>query len=217
MNKLCWIIGFTVAAIGARGLAADKTYKPNDEGFILNWLILDPIALDEKAQDHTEESEKEFFDKEHFKGQKAATPKAGDKIKVEGEELTWRTYESPDSMLDFRAFADEQGTSPDQCIFLGVAYIIAEKEISGIKLSTSTDDSGAWSLNGKELIRMYGWATDPDHDQSTPITLKVGVNILTFSVINGGGASGLYCRFLDKNDNPVTKGYVISLTPPEKK
>ena len=73
-----------------------------------------------------------------------------------------------------------------------------------------------WRLNGKEVIRVYeGRAIDKDQDKSKPLTLKKGVNVLSFAVINGDGPAGAAARFLDKSGNPV-KNLTISLTPPEK-
>ena len=44
------------------------------------------------------------------------------------------------------------------------------------------------------------------------LTLKKGVNVLTFTVLNGDGPAAAAARFLDRDDNPV-KGLKFSLTP----
>ena len=100
-------------------------------------------------------------------------------------------------------------------LFLGVAYVIADKDIAGVTLAIGSDDSSVWRLNGKEVIRVFaGRGVEKDQDRSeNPVTLKAGVNVLSFAVINGGGPTGAAARFLDKSDNPITN-IKISLTPP---
>lgn len=208
MKKLIWLLAACVAALGADARAQGKTYKPDDEGFIRNWLLLDAIFLDDNASNHSEEAQAEYFDKEHFKGQLAVMPKAGDKVKVEGETLAWQEEEADDYAIMFDG---------DNSLFLGVAYIHCEKDISHVTLSIGSDDSSVWWLNGKELIRVFaGRAVEQDQNQSDPVTLKAGVNVLKFAVINGNGPTGACARFLDKNENPITN-IKISLTPPEQK
>ncbi len=48
------------------------------------------------------------------------------------------------------------------------------------------------------------------------MTLKQGMNVLTFVVVNGDGPTAAAARFLDKEGNPV-KGLTVSLSPPARK
>ncbi len=193
-------------AITSSAWAQGKTFKPDDEGFIRNWLVLEAITLDDNASNHSEDAQKEFFDKEHFKGQFSATPKEGEKVKVDGETHAWEAKEADDFFIGFEG---------DNSLFLGVAYIITDKDIAGVSLAIGSDDSSAWRLNGKEVLRVFsGRGVDRDQDRTeNPVTLKAGLNVLTFAVINGGGPAGAAARFLDKSDNPITN-IKISLTPP---
>ncbi len=216
-------LNVTIAAmvmLGALALVAraqDKpaqTFKPDDEGFIRNWLVLDPIQLDEKASVHEEASEKPFFEKEWWTGQKDAHPKDGDKVTVNGKELTWRAFQAGDFNVDFEQTAAKSGKDTGNSLFLGVVYLIADKDMPDVKLSAGSDDSAMWKVNGKEVIRVYrGLAVDRDQDTSPALTLHKGVNVLTFAVTNGDGATGACARFLDKAGKPV-KDLVVSLTPP---
>lgn len=47
------------------------------------------------------------------------------------------------------------------------------------------------------------------------LSLKQGVNILSFTVINGGGDRAAVARFPDKDNNPI-EGLHFSAEPPEK-
>ena len=194
--------------VSAAAFAEEKTYKPDDEGYIRNWLLLEPIALDEKASEHTEDSQKAFFEKEYFPDQFKATPKDGEKVKVAGADLTWHAIQSDDSVVKFDA--------KDNSLYIGVVYVTSDKEYPGAFLSIGSDDSSLWRVNGAEVARVYaGRAVDKDQDKSKALTLNKGVNIVNMAVINGGGETGGCARFLDK-DGAAIKALTLSLTPPAK-
>ena len=212
--KLAASFAFAVAILLiATARAADdaKTYKPDADGYIRNWLLLDPVKLTENIADHTQDQEKPVFAKDWVKSDH--NPKAGDKLNADGKEYPWSAKESTDSIVDFtQIFADKEH---DQCIFLGVAYIVADKDIDNVKLSIGSDDSSVWKLNGKEVIRVYaGRDCEKDTDKSPPLTLKKGVNVLEFAVTQGDGPTAAVARFVDKDDKPV-KDITISLAPPK--
>ncbi len=186
--------------------AEDKTYKPDDEGCIRNWLMLDaPIALDDKASNHDEENQKDFFAKDFIPNQQKCTPAAGEKVKAGTVDKTWKAMQADDGVYKFE--------SVDNAMYLAVCYVVVEAEMPGVFLSIGSDDSSLWRLNGDEVIRVYsGRGVDKDQDKSKPLTLKKGSNTLYAAVINGGGETGLSARFLDKDDKPI-KNLVISLTP----
>ena len=194
-------------------LAADdagKTFKPDDEGYIRNWLLLEPIKLTEDVSNHTEEQEKPVFDKDFAK--KNHAPRDGDKLKANDTDHAWAAKEASDSIVDLTGIFE--GKDTQQCVFIGVAYVTAPQDMSDVKLSIGSDDSSVWRLNGKEVVRIYAQrAAEKDTDQSQPLTLKKGANTLQFVVIQGDGPGAAVARFVDKEGNPV-KGLTISLTPP---
>lgn len=184
MRKICLM----AAALGVRaaaGIAAEGPagYSPDNEGFIRNWLLLDPIEVGEKAATHEEDSEKGFFDKEFFDGQNKAMPKLGDKVKVGAAEMVWK--DNGDFALDLRKIAEDA-------------------DMNDLKLKIGSDDSSCWWLNGKEVIRVYaGRGCEKDQDTKEGLSLKKGCNVLKFEVINGDGDYGACARFTDKNDKPL--------------
>jgi hypothetical protein len=198
----------------ARAADEGKTYKVDDEGFIRNWLVLDPITLDENASTHEESAQKDYFAKEYFKGQKEAKPAEKEKVKVNDKELTWRAAQAEEYYVDFEKTAAESGIEKDNALFLGAVYIIADQDMNDVKLSIGSDDSSVWTLNGKEVIRVYsGRPVDKDQDSAEKLTLKKGVNVLSFAVINGTGPTGAAARFLNAQGEPI-KTVQVSLTPP---
>src|SRR5262249_5207581 len=101
----------------------------------------------------------------------------------------------------------------DNSVYLGVAYIVAAKDMPEVRLAIGSDDDSLWRVNGKEVIRVYAArAAEQDTDRSAAMTLKQGVNVVTFTLINGDGPSGVCARFLDKDDKPVA-GLTVALEP----
>lgn len=193
--------------------ADEKTYSVDDEGFIRNWVVLDPISVKDAFTDHSEDQQKGVFSKEYFKGQKDAEPKNGDKIKVGDKELTWRGTQADDWFVDFEKTAGVSGGEATNALYLMVTYVIADKDMEGVKLSIGSDDSSLWSLNGKEVIRVYaGRAYEKDQDTAANLTLKKGINVLKAAVINGEGPTGAGARFQDKDGNAI-KGLKVQLAP----
>ena len=207
MKSLFIMLGIAaLALVGTTVLAEEKTFDVDGDGYIRNWLTLPAIELDENASTHEEDSQKGFFAKEFFPKQKTATPADGDKVKIGSKEVAWKAKQIDESIWTF----DEQ----DNCMNVGVAYIVCENDLADVKLSIGSDDSSLWLLNGAEVIRVYaGRAVEADQDQSKPVTLKKGKNVLYMATINGGGPTGCCARFLDK-DGKAVKGIKITLTPP---
>jgi hypothetical protein len=182
------------------------------QGFIRNWLILGPVRVDEKVSNHDEESNKELLDRSYVPQQ--ATPKDGDSATIDDAELTWKAVRSDDYFVDLAKVAAEQELDAEQSAYLGVAYITSEEEVTGVKLSIGSDDDSVWRLNGTEVIRSYGGrGVDKDQDAAEELTLKQGVNVLTFTVLNGQGPTAAAAHFVDEDGNPI-RGLKVSLTPP---
>src|SRR5712691_272148 len=90
---------FAILLIAAARAADDaKTYKPDADGYIRNWLLLDPVKLTEDISGHTEDQEKPIFAKDWVKSDH--NPKSGDKLKADGKEYPWSAKESSDSIVD---------------------------------------------------------------------------------------------------------------------
>jgi hypothetical protein len=87
-----------VLSLLCMGADAPKVYKPDNEGFIHNWIILEPIALE--GVDHVEAVEKPMFDKQYFKDQLTALPKAEDKVAIGGKDFKWHEFKADDFLVD---------------------------------------------------------------------------------------------------------------------
>jgi hypothetical protein len=184
----------------------------DDDGFIKKWLVAGPIAVDEKVGNHDEENCKEFLDKQYMN--EGAMPKEGDTVSTGDADLPWKVAAGQDFFLPLDTIATDQGKSADHTAFVGVVYVISSQEVPDVKLAIGSDDDSVWRFNGKEVIRVYeGRGVDKDQNSSPPLTLKQGVNVLGFTVLNGDGDCAAAARFLDKDGNPVA-GLTVSTKPP---
>lgn len=208
------IVATTPASAAATPAMPTVTFAPNADGFIQNWLILDPIAL-EGVGDHSEDVEKPMFAKEYFKDELTVIPHDKDKVTVNGKSLPWRKVKTTEDAVDLAQFSADNNTDPTSCLYFGFTYIIAAEDRPNVKLAIGSDDSSLWWLNGQEVIRAYSArAVNADDDTSKAITLKKGLNVLRFAVIQGGGPTGACARFYDAKDKPLT-GIKVSADVPQ--
>jgi hypothetical protein len=175
----------------------------NDEGFITTWLLLAPIPLGEN------ESGTDALAKEQIKDEAKLTPKAGDKVKVGGRELAWKEYKAKEYYFDFN---DHLGKQTEDSVGYAVCYIHAPGEMKDVKLKTGSDDQAMVYLNGKQVLKQdQARALEKDQD-STDVTLRKGVNVLVFKVINEKIDWSGCARFTDKDDKAI-KGLKVTLSP----
>jgi hypothetical protein len=183
----------------------DSEFVPDEEGFIRHWLLLGPIELGARAAEHTAKAQGEFFDREWFPGQSGFRPRPGDAPIVERPDLEWQPRRAGDYALDLG--------HAENSISHGVVYLYCDREIRGAVLAIGSDDGSRWALNGEELIRVHsGRNVRKDDDRSRPIVLQAGLNVLSMSVINGGGQTLACARFLDRTGSPV-RGLVCRYSP----
>jgi hypothetical protein len=207
VNKLLIASVCVLALASTTTSAGAADFKPDGDGYIRNWVLLEPFDLDEHASEHSEDSQKGFFDKEFFPGEFKAKPAVGEKVKVGSAELNWKAGQSEESVYKF--------DPKDNSMYLAVTYVTSDAEIAGAVLSIGSDDSSRWMVNGTDVLRVYaGRGVEVDQDKTKEFTLLKGTNVIFASVINGGGETGLSCRILDKSGAPV-KNVTISLTPPK--
>jgi len=182
-------------------IPAPETYSTDAEGFIRNWLVLAPIPVEEG-------SGASEIDKDFLKGESTVKPKADDKVKVDGKDLTWKAHKTADFFIDFlESFGKERGE--DVCGY-AVAYVLADAEMK-VKLSIgSNDECKAW-VNGKEIVKFAETRTLEKDTDKGEVTLNKGQNVLVFKVINEKNNWQGCARFM--KDGAGVSNIKISLTP----
>ena len=185
--------------------AGTQEFAPRSDGFIRDWLLLAPIQLPSDA-DGAEASVKNQIPDEGL-----LRPKAGDKVTVDGKELTWRKVKATDYFLDLNGILN---TQTEKTVGYAVAYVRAEVERKDLQLKMGSNDQGKIFLNGKLLLKTSEpRALDQDSDAARNVTLNKGINVVVFKIFNEGGSDWQGClRFTDASDKAVTN-LVIRLEP----
>jgi len=204
MRRSLWVaLGIFVLVAGAVR-AEDASNKPDEEGFIRNWLVLAPLPFGE-AQNGAE-----ALGKEQVASEAKLQPKAGDKVKSGDKEIAWKAHKSDSHLLDFNGFL---GNQTEDSVGYAVCYIVADDELKDLTMKTGSDDQAKVYLNGKEVFKHEeARAADKDQDSTPNITLKKGANVIVFKVVNEKMDWSGCLRFTDKDDKPITN-FKVSLKP----
>jgi hypothetical protein len=213
--------------------------KPDEEGFIRRWMLLDPIDKPNSGNTvFTDSYLREHFNREYFKGQQTILPKDGQKVnavfqqeqapagfgrgaqqmpegpqvKTVKQTLTWHALESNMFNVKLFRFAEKWGTKVYGVLFWAVTVIDCPEDIENVRLAVGSNSASMWWLNGEEVLLLSGDRRMVKDDAMSPrLTLKKGRNILRGAVINGPGMSDFCVRFLDEKGKPVTN-YEVTLS-----
>lgn len=188
------------------------TFKTDAEGFILNWLVLEPIPLNNLQ--HTEAAIRAIVTGDNLKEPLTTLPRAGDKATANSASYQWHALNEKNYLIDLVGFASEQGKPTVSVIFYGIAYVTVPEEMKDVRLSIGSDDDSIWWVNGREVISAFGVRqTSTDDNVSRRLTLNKGVNVVRFAVIQGDGPSDCCARFFDARQKPIIN-ISVSLDPP---
>jgi hypothetical protein len=184
------LVAVALLVSAGRGFSGGGT-GVNDEGFITTWLLLAPIPLEEN------QTGADAVGKQQIKDEAKLQPKAGDTVKVGGKELVWKEYKAKDYYFNFNDFLGQQ---TEDSVGYAVCYLRAPEERKGVKLKIGSDDQAVVYLNGKEVVK-NDVARALEKDQNTAeVTLRKGVNVLVFKVVNEKIEWSGCARFTDKDD-----------------
>ena len=182
---------------------AAEVLRPDSAGYIRHWVMLAPIALPE------EEACADSILKEQIKDEAALRPKAGDKVKINGKELTWQNITAATNYFDFNAVLKRV---TDHAAGFMVTYIECDKEMTNVTMTLGSNDQGRLYLNGTDIYAYTGARIlELDADKGI-VTLNKGVNVVVFKVVNEQNSWQGALRFLDKAGAPV-KDIKIQLSP----
>jgi hypothetical protein len=183
--------------------SAADAFKPDAEGYIRHWVMLAPISLPES------ETGSEAIFKEQIKGEAALQPRAGDKVKVGGKELTWQNVTASTNYFDFTAVVK---TLNDREAGYAVTYIESETEQSDVIMAVASNDEGRIYFNGVDIYVFGEPRTLMLDTDKGKVTLKKGLNVVVFKIINEQGNWQGAMRLLDKGGAPL-KNVKIKRSP----
>jgi|SRR5574344_1649584 hypothetical protein len=217
--------------------ASDAVAKPDSEGFIRRWMLLEPISKPNSTNRvFTETYTRDVLSKEYFPDQLTVLPKDGDKVKVNmeyqppvdltsnrprsaaengpkfvNETLQWHALDSDHFFVKLFRFATGLNKTRYGVIFWSVTVVNCEEDIEDVRLAVGSNKAAMWWVNGEELLLLAGDRhMGVDSAVSKRITLKKGKNIVRGVTINGPGMSEFCVRFIDDYGKPVTN-YTVSV------
>jgi hypothetical protein len=187
----------SIAVWGAliSNVQAAEGLRPDSQGYIRDWLMLAPIRVAEGR------SGGDLLLEEQIKQEARLQPKAGDKMKLNGSELTWKAITASTNYFDFNAILKSVN---DHAVGYMATYIECEQEMPGVIMAVGSNDEGRIYFNGTDIYAF----TEPrplelDADKGK-VTLKKGVNVIIFKVFNEQNSWQGAMRFLDKAGTPLT-------------
>lgn len=190
---------------------SDSSDKPPDaDGFIQRWLILEPL----NTNGLTDSALQAAVKKQYFPDQFTFVPEEGDKVNVDGAELTWHGLDTTNYNVNLFHFARAYGKKTSDVLFWVVTVVNCPREMRDVRLAIGSNAASVWWVNGKEVIGIYGdRQTVMDDGVSKRLTLNKGANIVRAAIINGGGATDFCARFLDAEDKPL-KEITVNVSAP---
>ena len=165
------------------------------EGYICTWLVLAPLPLKQGQEGAG------ALDEEPVKGEANLKPEAGDKLDVDGKDLTWKECPAKDQVLDFNSLL---GKRTENSVGYAVAHITADADVADLTLKLGSDDQVKVYLNGKPIhCNDEGRPFEKDEDSVLGLSLRRGLNVLVVKLINEEEDWAVSARFVDKDGKPV--------------
>jgi hypothetical protein len=185
--------------------AKTATAKPDADGFIRRWLLLEPINKPNPSNAvFTGTYVRDALGHEAYPGQFATLPRDGQVVQVGNQSLTWHALDA--NRFDVKLFRLAYGLNKQTygVIFWAVTVIDSPREMKNVRLAVGSNSASMWKLNGEEAASLFDdRRMVMDDVVSKPLTLKQGRNVLWGAVINGPGLSDFCVRFVDNQGQPI--------------
>jgi hypothetical protein len=184
--------------------SAADALKLDSEGYIRDWVMLAPVVLPDG------ESGADAILREQIRDEATLRPKAGDKVTIRGKEFTWQNISAATNYFDFNAVLKSIN---DHAAGYAVTYIECETEKPDVIVAVASNDEGRIYFNGVDVYAFNEPRTLMlDAPDKGKVTLKKGVNVIVFKVINEQNSWQGAMRLLDKSGAPL-RDIKIKLSP----
>lgn len=186
----------SIALLGLLTFTVDaaEPLSPDADGYIRDWVMLAPIALPRGI------SAADLILMEQVKGEASLRPKDGDRVSISGQELTWRKVRTSTNYVDFNQLLKKQN---DHVAGYIVTYIECDKEMPGMTLAVASNDQGRIYFNGVDIYATTEARPLVLDEDKGRVTLKKGVNVVVFKIINEQNSWQGAMRILDKGGGPA--------------
>lgn len=185
----------TLCALAISTARAADTATLDAQGYIRDWLVLAPIPLPEGADAG------ELLMRSQVPDEAKLKPKAGDAVTVNGRPLTWKAVTAPTNHLDFNAVLKSQN---DQSAGFMVTYVECDREIPDVVIAVGSNDQGRIYFNGVDIYAFSEARPLTLDADKGKITLKPGINVLVFKVINQQNSWQGAMRLTDRAGKALT-------------
>lgn len=189
--------------------ATKEAMRPDEQGFIRRWLLLEPFKKPNRSNTVFVESYlRKNLAPENYPEVGTALPRDGKKVTVttsEGKQkVIWHALDSKTYNVRVFRFASGLSKTKYGVVFWGTTAINAPEDMSDVRLAAGSNGASRWWLNGEEVLLLDGdRRMVVDDGMSRRINLKKGKNILRVGLINGPGLSDFCVRFLDAKGAPI--------------
>lgn len=173
--------------------AAESTSLDPD-GYIRDWLLLAPIALPPGAPTG------DLLLREQIKDEALLKPAEGDEVTVNGRKLAWRRITATTNYVDFNVVLNSQN---DRAAGYVVTYLECDREIPDVTMAVASNDQGRIYFNGVDIYAFTEarpLMLDADKGR---VTLKKGVNVIVFKILNETNSWQGAMRLLTKAGAPL--------------
>lgn len=206
MTALCRPVTPLFLAVLFFGATAARPQPVSTDGFIHQWVILEPIRVSGQLTDSAVQA---AVKSDYFGNQSTVVPRDGEKVTVAGADLFWHAVDTADYNVNLYHFAYALGKPTSNVLFWALAVVNAPREMPNVRLAIGSNAASVWWVNGTEVIGIYNdRQTVIDDGVSKRLTLRQGANVVRAAIINAGGATDFCARFLDAEDRPV-KGITV--------
>ncbi len=195
------LVALSLLALNTAG-AADVS-SPDPQGYIRDWVMLGPVALPDGG------IAAELLLRDQVPGESALQPKNGDAVTIKGRQLAWRNISSPTNVVDLNVLLNSQN---DHCAGYLVTYVECDQEVPDVVMAVGSNDQGRIYFNGVDIYAFTEarpLMLDADRGK---VTLKKGVNVIVFKVINEQNSWQAALRLTDRAGVPL-KNVRVKLTP----
>ena len=214
MKQLTLFIFLLVLSTGAKCDKALASQKIISGQFIKSWLLLGPIPLQlqtdpDKSWDHLPGFKTDYL--QMFGGETKPVVKAGDAVKTGNKSVTWKYWQSTDSIVDLAA-----ALSKSYPVF-AYAYTEVEAAETGVQMiGLGSNDGAQLFVNGVSVFDYPGQRGVKIDGDLIPVLLKKGTNSLLLKVEQHGNKWGFCLRFHDFSAAVPWKEAIFSRYGPEK-
>jgi hypothetical protein len=210
-SAVALMVGFPGRAVSDQkpklGVKESTRTVPNANGFIQRWLILEPT----RATGDTQTAVQELVKSERFAEQRTKMPSAGQKVTIDGTELTWHVVDTDEYNVNLNYLAKALGKSSDNALFWVAVNVNFPEEMKNVRLAAGANSAAVWWVNGQEVVGTYGNRPAViDDGLSKRLTLKKGENTIVGAVMNASGAADFCARILDEDGRPI-KNFTVSV------